>query len=142
MEFPDTMPASVNMWATYIPNRSPEFKVHKNEGLANSAMGQRDLNESYAKYALRGGEWVKVYEYQPKHFCDWCSKNLHENEKDARGRYRTTRYRPPHSKKPKWQQPVICAGCYNTAVAQKRREEQEARERAELKRLQDKYKGV
>ena len=38
MSFPDTIQAEeAHVWATMIPDRTPEFKVHKSEGLANSA---------------------------------------------------------------------------------------------------------
>lgn len=133
MQFPDVLPASVNVWATYIPYRTPEFKVHRSEGLANNAMGQRGPDESYAKYQLVSGEWVKVFEHHPAKNCAWCSAPLTG--------YRD-RYLPPLSKKPKWQQPTICKQCYDTSYAQQRREAQELRERRELQRLQDKYKGV
>jgi hypothetical protein len=134
MEFPDTIPSKESMWATYIPARSPEFKVHKTLGLARSAMGQRSYDESYALYEMQGGQWVKTFEYHPAEMCGICGWRFNNGtDRWARVRYESM------SKASKWTKGPICAKCYGIQRDQIRREAEERRELAELKRLQNKY---
>ena len=38
-------PNSLKMWATYIPDRNPSFKIHKNKAEATSALKYRSFYE-------------------------------------------------------------------------------------------------
>lgn len=107
-KFPDTIPADSSNWATKIPGRNPEFKVHTKESLANSAMSQRNLYESFAKYELVGGEWVLRYKYEPRPDCDRC----HRPYAEMQNRWRA-RNRPVHAR-PQWSSIVVCSECVNT----------------------------
>jgi len=133
-EFPETLPSKESQFATYIPARQPAFKVHSNEGLAHSALGQRGTDEAYAKYELKNGEWTLVYEHQPKDNCDQCKQPFTLDRWK-----RVSRNKPYNEKGPAWLQDTICDGCYNRQRADWNREQQEKRDRAELARLNAKY---
>lgn len=135
-EFPDTLPSTESQYATYIPWRTPEFKVHRTEGLAHSALGQRSYDEPYAKYELKGGVWHKVFEYQPADVCGFCKGSLRVGTPSGGWRYSRNE---SLSKAPKWTKKPICRNCYNIQNEQRKREMQEQRERAELARLSKKY---
>ena len=137
MSFPDTIPAAeANVWATMIPARTPEFKVHKTEALANSAMGNRGISERYAKYELVGGVWIKRFEYVPPEVCDSCGGPF----VGTRSAYDKGRHRKTHFYKgPQYLAPVICNKCYEADRVEHRRIWQEKHEREELARLQVKY---
>lgn len=108
-EFPDTIPAEISSWATKIPRRNPEFKVHAKESLANLALGQRDLYESFAKYELVNGEWVLRFKYEPREDCDRCHRLYSEIGK------RTWRMRSrPTYAKPQYSSIVVCVECATT----------------------------
>lgn len=134
--FPDVIPQKeAHIWATMIPGRSPDFKVHKSEALANSAMGQRGFHAEYAKYKLESGGWTKVFEYHPPTICR-CGNRY----KDHSGSYYRHFYEDPSSTEAKYKQKPICRVCYETQQAELNRHRQEQRERAELARLAAKYK--
>ena len=133
-DFPQTIPSKEAQYATYIPARNPVFKVHSNEGLAHSALGQRSLDEKFAKYVMQGGVWVLVWSYVPGKDCETCGRPF---DNDRWGRIR--RYRPYKGTGPVWKQPVVCATCYSTERDKVLQEQQEQRDRAELARLSAKY---
>lgn len=135
-DFPDTMPSKESRYATYIPARHPAFKVHSNEGLAHSAMGQRNLNEPYAKYEFENGQWVKVFEYQPPGADDPCSYCGEPYGRDQWGRIDLNE---SMADTPKWKRKAICGKCSKYQREQARREQQEERDRRELARLQKIY---
>lgn len=136
MTFPDTIPNDeAHVWATMIPLRAPEFKVHKNEGLANSAIGNRSVDESYAKYELVDGIWVKRLEYIPGTNCDNCHQPFYGNLSYDDGRNRKVYF----YKGPKYLAPVICHKCVAEDYNEHVRQSQEKRERDQLARLQAKY---
>lgn len=128
--FPDSIPAETAQFATVIPYRTPEFKVHKSEGLANSALANRNQG---AKYKLENGAWVKVWEYKEPTHCDNCEQ---QEPPDAGYRWFSTPrdYRGPAIEAPNW-----CPPCIQEAADARRRIEQERKDRAELARLQEKY---
>lgn len=105
--FPDTIPADSSNWATKVPRRHPEFKVHSKESLANSALGQRGLNESFAKYELVNGQWVLRFKYEPREDCDRCHR-LYSEMTDSYWHRR--RCRPAHAK-PQYSSLVVCNNC-------------------------------
>ena len=135
-EFPDTLPSKESMFATYIPARTPEFKVHRTEGLAHSALGQRNYNESYAKYEMKEGQWVKVFEHHPADACGLCGGTFQVTHPSGRtGVFRYESY----AKVPKWQKEPICHNCYTTQREKQRRIDEEKRERAQYERLNQIY---
>lgn len=68
--FPDVISQrQQGVWATKIPYRNPEWKIHESEGKANSALSQRGMYESFAKYQLIGNDWHKVFAYVPSDTC-------------------------------------------------------------------------
>lgn len=103
--FPDTIPANDAQFATFVPFRKPEFKVHRTEGLAHSAMAQRGYGEAYAMYQLIQGFWVKVYEYQPPTDCGDCGNPIGDTK------WGFPDYCKPVLRK-KWNSPPICRTCY------------------------------
>lgn len=100
--FPLTLPGAEHIWATKIPRRSPEFKAHATEGLANNAMGQRSPDESYAKYKFENGVWNRVFLYVPPSECSDCGKALSRRG----GGHRMWGFKPTYSA------PVVCDDCY------------------------------
>ncbi len=136
-EFPETLPSNESMFATFIPARTPEFKVHRTEGLAHSALGQRSYDESYAKYEMKDGQWVKVFEYVPQtEGCGICGGSFRVSTYS--GGYRHVRCESL-SKAPRWKKKPICQNCRNTQRAQERRMQEEARDRAEYERLKKQF---
>lgn len=136
MSFPDrVVPVDAHIWATMIPARTPEFKVHKTEALANSAMGNRNIHESYAKYELVNGIWEKRYEYVPPAVCDSCGGPFIGTRSYDRGMNRKAHF----YKGPQYLAPVICSKCYEADRAEHNRIWQEKRERETLAKLQAKY---
>ncbi len=132
-DFPDTLPSEEIGWATFVPERKPQFKVHNTKGLAHSALGQRNYYESYALYELVGGIWHRRFEYVPGSDCNYCGN---EFSKDQWGGYVRIR---PLSDGPGWNKKPICNKCYTVQREQRNREIREAQERAELARLQAIY---
>ena len=106
-KFPDTLPAEISNWATKVPGRNPEFKVHAKESLANSALGQRGLHESFAKYELTNGEWVLRFKYEPREDCDRC----HRRYSEMSGGYWSKRRARPRYAKPQYTSLVVCNHC-------------------------------
>ena len=101
--FPTKIPADESpKWATLIPHRVPEFKIHSSEGLAHNAMSNRSLNESFAKYELVNGEWILRYLYRPEKYCSACGV-LYASDRERR-------HRVPYVK-PVATAPVICHDC-------------------------------
>jgi len=124
-----------NVWATHVPNRSPAFKVHSSEGLANSAVGYHFPGVTVTKYKLTDGEWAvhTVFEVPP--VCDRCSK---EFTTDRWGRKQVDRpYK--RSGNAKYSDPCICRPCYDKEYAAIRAEWLEKEERRRLAELQAKY---
>ncbi len=135
--FPDELPAEQSQWATYIPGRNPEFKVHSNLGLARSAMGQRSLDERYALYNLVEGTWVKTFEYGPRPNCDRCGQSYvtasNNRWRGSQRNWEDTGSRP-------WEGGnVICASCKNADDSLRQLKYQIKQERAEFERLKAKY---
>lgn len=49
----------LKLWASYIPNRSPKFKVHKTEGHAKNALAYYWPHREGIMYESVDGEWVE-----------------------------------------------------------------------------------
>lgn len=136
MSFPDTIPnAEAHVWATMIPLRAPEFKVHKNEGLANSALGNRGVNEKFAKYELVEGLWHKRFEYIPPDKCERCSGPFVGKRPYESGRNKQKYF----YKGPGYLAPILCNTCHASDYEEYTREARERREREQLAQLQAKY---
>lgn len=62
-------------WATYIPNRKPNFKTHKNRGQALNAFQYRD-NVILYKYDFDQSKWIEIYRIenwsQNASHCEMC----------------------------------------------------------------------
>lgn len=131
-EFPDVIERpQTHVWATLVPMRSPEFKVHQSEGFANSALGQRGLYESYAKYELVNGSWVKRFEYHPPTHCSQCG-NAFANKVEIT---RKTRFYSGL----RWNAPLICRECSQEDNREHYRILKEKSERETLAKLKAKY---
>lgn len=134
--FPDTIPhAEAHVWATLIPGRTPEFKVHRTEGLANSAMSQRGVYASFAKYELVDGEWKRRFLYVPRSACDRCKAPyaIHETG------YSRMRNIDSTFDGPNYLAPVICNMCNREDEERRYAVLMKKRDLAELERLKAKY---
>lgn len=141
--FPPSIPANENTVATFIPSRSPEFKVHKTPGLAHSALGQRGFYDARAKYELRDGEWQRVWAYVPPDNCRRCNRRyadvLAEQARQAQAVnrfYRPAKYHadPTHTG-PGWNAEPVCKICVEQIKQDTDKAEQEESARA----LHDRY---
>ena len=78
-EYPDVLTFQTEPFATVIPSRSPAFKVHRTEGLANSALAH---HRNGAKYELINGTWTKKWEFNTNPTnCDNCGNLLGDDDK-------------------------------------------------------------
>jgi len=107
--YPDTIDAQVEPFATVVPSRSPSFKVHRSEGVANSALSH---HKQGAKYELVDGVWTKRWEFYEPTNCENCNGVLDEN-RDKTGSY----YRNDWLRSPLWRgshifAPFLCRTCY------------------------------
>lgn len=110
--YPDTLSFNKEPFATVIPYRSPSFKVHRTEGLANSALSH---HREGAKYELKAGVWTKIWEFKVPDDCESCGSPL-DKERDTHRNY----YGQPSNKwfrSPLWTgsvilTPYLCAPCY------------------------------
>lgn len=65
-------------WATFIPGRKPEFKVHKQRNHALSAFQYRS---NFLLFHWEDGKWVEVFRAEnwhddpKKEICDKCGKS-------------------------------------------------------------------
>jgi hypothetical protein len=97
-----------------IPYRSPEFKVHKKEGLAHNALSQRGYTEPKAKYEFISGQWKRVWAYVPPTNCRRCGQSYEDvqSRQKAAGKYYGGKYRhDPSYDGPNWCAEPVCAEC-------------------------------
>lgn len=114
--FPDQLSFHKEPFATVIPYRSPAFKVHKSEGLANSALSH---HKEGAKYKQENGVWVKTWEFYEPIECESCHLLLDETRDRTRnyyGRYGDY-YRSPLHKGSEIFAPFLCLSCYENEDA-------------------------
>lgn len=123
LEYNPNKPIPTYEYATYIPGRRPEFKAHRNRGLAHSAMGFRYPNNPSILYHWNGEKWDEIDRYEPPETCWYCktvgmyysyseSKYL-ENDKQARwhslncynGKLERNNFIP------QFKAPVVCGKC-------------------------------
>lgn len=133
MEFPRVLEQKTVQWATLIPDRSPEFKVHSSKGLANSALAMRFPQYECARYTVVDGKWVLDWEY---HLAENCSRCGNKFPKYNHGRNLSEEVDTITINKA-----VICDDCWAAERRTKRVAAEEARERKLLADLQAKYKN-
>lgn len=100
-------------WATYIPDRKPAFKVHKNRGTALSAFQYGRPGNLYKWDFLPQSQgvigWVELARVEDKELekCENCGKELYTHH--GTRRYRAVRY--VWIGKPQWKQVQTCDAC-------------------------------
>lgn len=138
MVFPERYEAkSPPQWATLIPDRAPEFKVHTSLGLAHSAIAYHKPHSEVALYHLEsdalGAYWQKTWEYVFPETCSNCGNAPSPSRRGNRF-YLPFRYEGIVK-----DAPVVCDNCYYETQNKAKREQQQRAEKAELARLQKKY---
>jgi hypothetical protein len=124
-----------HIWATYVEDRSPQFKVHSSEGLANSAVGYHYPGTTVVKYKLQDGEW-QVYEtYETPKTCAWCEQPF------VKVMWSRLHFRPREAKGPEYRKPVICADCHKKDYEAWLEKTKVQSELYELQRLKSLYEG-
>ncbi len=113
MEFPEFYEAKKPPeWATFCPDRRPNFKVHTSKGLAHSAIGYHKPQSEIAMYHLEviNGEavWQKVWEYTFPSSCPSCGKDF-KPERGYSSKY-CLEYRFEGTIK---DAPVVCYECHS-----------------------------
>lgn len=113
--FPDTLTFDKEPFATVIPYRTPSFKVHRTQGLANSALTH---HKQGAKYELIDGVWHKCWEFKDPEDCDSCGIGLDPSRDRFRNYYgnQTGWLRSPLHKGSAIDQPYLCLNCYEAEV--------------------------
>lgn len=134
--FPDQLNFQKEPFATVIPYRSTTFKVHKTEGLANSALSHHGCG---AKYKQENGVWVKIWEFYEPEVCENCDAVL--TDRDSVNHYYRHGHdkwlRSPLYKGSKIFAPFLCRACYDRED-EVVTERQKARQwRAEQKRREE-----
>lgn len=130
-QFPPTLPANVQTVATFIPSRSPEFKVHSKPGLAHNALGGRGYTVARAKYELIDGEWKRVWAYVPPTNCRRCNRlyaDVLAEQKRQSGRnyhWHHQYYDDPTYTGPKWCAEPVCKICVEQIKQEAKKAEQE-----------------
>lgn len=130
--FPEKLDFQKEPFATVIPSRSVSFKVHKSEGLANSALSH---HREGAKYKQVDGEWIKVWSFYEPTNCEKCQAPL-DSERDKNENYwgqKTEWLRSPLHKGSHIFAPFLCLECYKP-------EAELADEREEARRWRAKQK--
>jgi hypothetical protein len=134
-------PAKVRqyIWATYVHGRSPQFKVHSSEGLANSAIGYHYPQSTVVKYKLQDGEWQEFEAYEPPTNCDWCNGTF--LTRGYVNREHISYHRPRYAPGPEFKKPVICFACHEKEYNEHREKARVEQEPKELERLKSLYEG-
>jgi hypothetical protein len=81
LEFNPNEPAKTKQffWATYIPSRRPNFKLHSNRGHALNAFANHFWGAILYKW--ENDEWVEIYreekdDAKTSRYCENCGKDL------------------------------------------------------------------
>lgn len=97
-------------WATYIPSRSPAWKVHAKKGQAAGAVSNSINSSGYGHpailYEFHNGRWVERGRAEPVEFCAHCGE-------DAKAKH--DYYTRLSSRKGQYQfeKPFVCRTCYD-----------------------------
>lgn len=131
--FPERLNFDKEPFATVIPGRaSGTFKVHKTEGLANSALSHHGEG---AKYKQENGVWVKVWEFYEPEDCESCGTLLNSERDKKRNVYGSTKwYRSPLHRGSHIFAPFLCKNCHDKEEQVVDDREKAKRWRAEEKR--------
>lgn len=79
-------------WATYVPDRNPDFKVHKRKADALNAFPYRD-NYILYRYDFDTGKWVEQFRIENRptpEICDRCHRSTLRESVYASGTVRNT----------------------------------------------------
>lgn len=142
-EFPDVYErANPPEWATFVPDRTPAFKLHTSKQLAHSAIADKKPKREVALYHIESDEagkpvWRKVWEYVYPDNCERCGGSF---EWERFGRKRIE-YCLPRGADRVIDKPVICRECQSKESDEAKERARKAWEIKELERLQDKYGG-
>ena len=102
----------IGKYASYIPNRRPKFKVHKNKGHASNAISYTGwgLPREGILYENIGGQWLEYFRWELPKECARCNEPITLNvaHKD-RPQLDPQRYQ--HNKKV-YEAAIICGDCY------------------------------
>lgn len=123
-------------WATFIPDRTPNFKMHNTKQQAMAAMAYRMPNNACTLLHFENGEWVEEWDYQPSDICNWCGGSVYV---ESYGRKWAHRHYPPQHKGTRVGSPVICDGCYKAERLRLADKAHEERERKQYEELKQKY---
>jgi hypothetical protein len=129
-KFPPTLPSKSATVASFIPSRSPEFKVHSSPGLCHSALGYGGFDRDRAKYELADGEWVRVWYFagNATRECPECKGNPFEIIKARqgdRGYWRSAWREDPRHTGPVWNHTPVCADCNERLTQEIKQAEQD-----------------
>lgn len=99
LPFPDRITSKQpHSWATLVPDRSPQFKVHNDQGKARAALTCHFRDCAVALYELVEGAWCKREEYA-RGVCSTCGGNRYLQQADF------------HDPRPSYAQPQLCYSC-------------------------------
>lgn len=73
MKFDPNTPPPEFHWATYTPNRRPQFKTHTKKSHAKNAAGQRDQVIIY-QWNVEKGKWIDVFIWDRKESVGHCEE--------------------------------------------------------------------
>ena len=90
-------------YATYIQNRSPQFKIHTNVGHAKNAINGSGRG---IIYQLIDGEWVEIDRHEPQTQCAHCEQPF------QRSGWRRSYTLYKHPATPAYKKPEVCEDCY------------------------------
>lgn len=94
-------------WATYIPTRSPAWKIHSKKGQAAGAVSNSVNSSGYGHAAILyeyvNGKWIERGRAEPTEFCAHCG---------IEDTGRTYRRLDKHPGKYQFEKPFVCQACY------------------------------
>lgn len=120
-KFEDTISVdSQGTWASLIPYRGPQWKVHTKKSHAANAVGRIPPRQAWALYELRGDTWHKVAANELPLNCPRCDadfRQVYEAVKGYEPRYYDNdgRFFDPKNEGPNWQREIICIACRDRA---------------------------
>lgn len=119
-KFPPTLPANSSTVASFIPSRSPEFKVHASAGLCHSALSNRAPFQDRAKYELINGEWVRTWYWagNATRNCHECDRDPFELAKNRIARYYRVWNNDPRHMGAVWNHKPVCLDCHDRIKAE------------------------
>lgn len=122
----DTTPRKLPEYATYIPSRSPNFKMHKQKKHAANALScGAGADSPGILYQNIDGKWIEIDRFEPPTECAHCGGNFQqihnemfeEYKKTSTSRYVYNTYRArvvyDDAIKPAYKQKKVCNRCYN-----------------------------